>query len=164
MTEQQDIWISSQLKTGRYGNESEVIRDLIRERQIRDSRDLRKPGPSAAYPELNRYLTLFLLRQQKGERPATAHSLCLTSCRLPCGNAISTLPGGSKTYRPSAGQLTCGSPPGRNDPLGHKFPDSVVASRVVSGSKTEKLDSRRPDTENQRSRLDRIPVRPNLPV
>ena len=36
VTEQQDIWISSQIKTGRYGNESEVVRDLIRERQIRE--------------------------------------------------------------------------------------------------------------------------------
>lgn len=35
VTEQQDAWISVQIETGRYGNESEVVRDLIRERQIR---------------------------------------------------------------------------------------------------------------------------------
>ena len=34
VTQQQDAWISAQIETGRYGNESEVVRDLIRERQI----------------------------------------------------------------------------------------------------------------------------------
>ncbi len=36
LTEQQDGWIKAQIKTGHYGNESEVVRDLIRERQIRE--------------------------------------------------------------------------------------------------------------------------------
>jgi len=36
VTDQQDNWIKAQIRTGRYGNESEVVRDLIRERQIRE--------------------------------------------------------------------------------------------------------------------------------
>ena len=36
VTDQQDRWIKAQIRTGRYGNESEVVRELIRERQIRD--------------------------------------------------------------------------------------------------------------------------------
>ena len=36
VTDQQDSWIKSQIKTGHYGNESEVVRELIRERQLRD--------------------------------------------------------------------------------------------------------------------------------
>lgn len=36
VTDQQDRWIKAQLKTGHYGNESEVVRELIRERQLRD--------------------------------------------------------------------------------------------------------------------------------
>lgn len=36
LTEQQDGWIKAQIKSGHYGNESEVVRDLIRERQIRE--------------------------------------------------------------------------------------------------------------------------------
>jgi len=36
VTDQQDSWIKAQIKTGHYGNESEVIRELIRERQLRD--------------------------------------------------------------------------------------------------------------------------------
>ena len=36
VTEQQDNWIKAQLKTGHFGNESEVIRELIRERQLRE--------------------------------------------------------------------------------------------------------------------------------
>ena len=36
LTDQQDRWIKAQIRTGRYGNESEVIRELIRERQLRD--------------------------------------------------------------------------------------------------------------------------------
>lgn len=34
VTDQQDIWIKAQVDTGRYGNESEVLRELIRERQM----------------------------------------------------------------------------------------------------------------------------------
>ncbi len=36
VTEQQNNWIKAQLETGHYGNESEVMRDLIRERQMRE--------------------------------------------------------------------------------------------------------------------------------
>jgi len=36
VTDQQDNWIKEQIKTGHYGNESEVVRELIRERQLRD--------------------------------------------------------------------------------------------------------------------------------
>ena len=36
VTDQQDTWIKAQIETGHYGNESEVVRELIRERQIRD--------------------------------------------------------------------------------------------------------------------------------
>ncbi len=35
MTEKQEQWIKSQIASGNFGNESEVIRDLIRERQTR---------------------------------------------------------------------------------------------------------------------------------
>lgn len=34
VTPQQDSWIKAQLKTGHFGNESEVVRELIRERQL----------------------------------------------------------------------------------------------------------------------------------
>jgi antitoxin ParD1/3/4 len=36
VTDQQSDWIKAQITTGHYGNESEVIRELIRERQLRD--------------------------------------------------------------------------------------------------------------------------------
>lgn len=36
VTAQQDDWIKAQIRTGRYGNESEIIRELIRERQTRE--------------------------------------------------------------------------------------------------------------------------------
>lgn len=36
VTDQQDMWIKSQIKTGHFGNESEVVRELIRERQLRE--------------------------------------------------------------------------------------------------------------------------------
>ncbi len=38
VTNQQDSWIKAQIKTGHFGNESEVIRELIRERQIREQK------------------------------------------------------------------------------------------------------------------------------
>ena len=34
VTDQQDSWIKSQISSGHFGSESEVIRELIRERQI----------------------------------------------------------------------------------------------------------------------------------
>ncbi|MFV1985156.1 MAG: type II toxin-antitoxin system ParD family antitoxin [Thiohalomonadales bacterium] len=33
VTDHQNDWIKTQIKTGHFGNESEVIRELIRERQ-----------------------------------------------------------------------------------------------------------------------------------
>lgn len=36
VTDRQDSWIKSQIATGHFGNESEVVRELIRERQLRD--------------------------------------------------------------------------------------------------------------------------------
>jgi len=36
LTEQQAAWIKSQIESGSYGNESEVLRDLIRERVARE--------------------------------------------------------------------------------------------------------------------------------
>ena len=36
ITDQQDSWIKAQLATGHFGNESEVVRDLIRERQMQE--------------------------------------------------------------------------------------------------------------------------------
>jgi antitoxin ParD1/3/4 len=36
ITDKQDGWIKAQIETGYFGNESEVIRELIRERQIRE--------------------------------------------------------------------------------------------------------------------------------
>lgn len=32
LTEQQDLWLKTQMASGHYGNESEIIRELIRER------------------------------------------------------------------------------------------------------------------------------------
>ncbi|AFY71999.1 addiction module antidote protein, CC2985 family (plasmid) [Thalassoporum mexicanum PCC 7367] len=37
VTEHQDNWIKAQIESGHYGNESEVFRDLIRERANRDA-------------------------------------------------------------------------------------------------------------------------------
>ena len=36
VTDRQNLWIKAQIETGHFGNESEVIRELIRERQIRE--------------------------------------------------------------------------------------------------------------------------------
>ncbi len=36
VTDQRDQWIKAQIQSGHYGNESEVVRELIRERQIRE--------------------------------------------------------------------------------------------------------------------------------
>jgi antitoxin ParD1/3/4 len=36
VTDQQDHWIKAQIEKGHYGNESEVVRELIRERQLRE--------------------------------------------------------------------------------------------------------------------------------
>lgn len=36
VTEKQEKWVKSQIASGNFGNESEVIRELIRERQMRE--------------------------------------------------------------------------------------------------------------------------------
>lgn len=36
VTDQQDSWIKAQIEKGFYGNESEVVRELIRERQLQE--------------------------------------------------------------------------------------------------------------------------------
>ena len=36
VTDRQDKWIKAQIATGHFGNESEVVRELIRERQMRE--------------------------------------------------------------------------------------------------------------------------------
>ncbi len=36
VTDQQDSWVKAQIKAGHFGNASEVIRELIRERQTRE--------------------------------------------------------------------------------------------------------------------------------
>lgn len=36
VTDQQNRWIKAQIESGHFGNESEVIRELIRERQLRE--------------------------------------------------------------------------------------------------------------------------------
>ena len=36
VTDRQDEWIKAKIASGHFGNESEVVRELIRERQIRE--------------------------------------------------------------------------------------------------------------------------------
>lgn len=42
VTDQQDRWIKAQIEMGHYGNESEVVRELIRERQLREQETTRE--------------------------------------------------------------------------------------------------------------------------
>ena len=42
VTDQQDHWIKAQIEKGHYGNESEVVRELIRERQLRELESARE--------------------------------------------------------------------------------------------------------------------------
>lgn len=37
VTNQQDAWIKTQIESGQYGNDSELVRDLIRREQARQS-------------------------------------------------------------------------------------------------------------------------------
>ena len=37
LTEQQDGWVKAQIAAGRYTNDSEIIRDLIRREQVRSA-------------------------------------------------------------------------------------------------------------------------------
>lgn len=41
-TDQKDSWIKAQIEMGHYGNESEVVRELIRERQLREQESNRE--------------------------------------------------------------------------------------------------------------------------
>jgi antitoxin ParD1/3/4 len=40
VTDQQDSWIKAQIEMGHYGNESEVVRGLIRERQLQEQENI----------------------------------------------------------------------------------------------------------------------------
>ena len=60
LTQQQADWVKSQIESGNYGNESEVFRDLIRDRVARENeiRNIRtaliegeQSGPGALTPE-----------------------------------------------------------------------------------------------------------------
>lgn len=42
ITDQQDSWIKAQIERGHCGNESEVVRELIRERQLREQETSRE--------------------------------------------------------------------------------------------------------------------------
>lgn len=42
VTDQQDQWIKTKITTGHYGNESEVVRELIRERQLAETSENQK--------------------------------------------------------------------------------------------------------------------------
>jgi antitoxin ParD1/3/4 len=42
ITNQQNNWIKAQIEIGHYGNESEVLRELIRERQLREQETSRE--------------------------------------------------------------------------------------------------------------------------
>lgn len=42
VTDQQDNWIKAQIEMGHYGNESEILRELIRERQLREQETSRE--------------------------------------------------------------------------------------------------------------------------
>ena len=45
VTDKQDRWIKALIESGHYGNESEIVRELIRERQLRE---LETPAEIAA--------------------------------------------------------------------------------------------------------------------
>lgn len=42
VTDQQNNWIKAQIEMGHYGNESEVVRELIRERQLQEQETTRE--------------------------------------------------------------------------------------------------------------------------
>ncbi len=74
ITDQQDGWIKAQIETGHFGNESEVIRELICERQIREQETpaeieairaaLIESEQSGFSPDIARVLTNKLLKHQ----------------------------------------------------------------------------------------------------
>ena len=43
VTDQQEEWIKSQIASGHYGNDSELLRDLIRREQTRNSKIFKNP-------------------------------------------------------------------------------------------------------------------------
>lgn len=57
LTDQQNAWVKSQVETGHYGNDSELIRELIRERQLREQE---------SENELNRVRALLLEAEKSG--------------------------------------------------------------------------------------------------
>ena len=57
VTDQQDSWIKAQIEMGHYGNESEVLRELIRERQLREQ---------AANSEVERIRAMLITAEDSG--------------------------------------------------------------------------------------------------
>lgn len=57
LTDQQNAWVKAQVETGHYGNDSELIRELIRERQLREQE---------SENELNRVRALLLEAEKNG--------------------------------------------------------------------------------------------------
>lgn len=51
VTDQQDEWIKAQMAKGQYASDSEIFRELIRERQIRESESLELQAIRAALTE-----------------------------------------------------------------------------------------------------------------
>ena len=66
VTGQQNEWIRAQIEAGYYGNDSEVIRELIRERQLREA----DKGS-----ELQRIRAKLIKAEQSGFTNATAEDL-----------------------------------------------------------------------------------------
>lgn len=52
LTDQQANWIKAKIKSGLYGNESEVLRELIRERQVREQEQQDSYGMAAIRAKL----------------------------------------------------------------------------------------------------------------
>jgi antitoxin ParD1/3/4 len=63
VTDQQDLWIKTQMASGMYGNESEVVRELIRERQLLEQEST---------AEINAIRAKLIAAEQKGLSNQTA--------------------------------------------------------------------------------------------
>lgn len=63
VTDQQDLWIKAQMASGMYGNESEVVRELIRERQLLEQENA---------AEINSIRAKLIAAEQKGLSNQTA--------------------------------------------------------------------------------------------
>lgn len=63
VTDQQDLWIKAQMASGMYGNESEVVRELIRERQLLEQEST---------AEINAIRAKLIAAEQKGLSNQTA--------------------------------------------------------------------------------------------